>query len=183
MKKPYELGIIVGRFQTFHLGHRSMIDRALELCRTVGVFIGSSQESGTGKNPFTYEMRKRILRRVYGNRIRIYPLPDIGVGNVAAWGDYVLDNVQARFGRTPDLFVSGKEGRRADWFDSDRGRAVAELAIPKTIDISASTLRELLEAGDFETWREYTDSRLWDLFPELREAVLAARGNTGTASI
>ena len=51
--KPYNSGIIVGRFQTFHNGHKDMIDRAVELCEEVGIFIGSSQESGTFKNPVT----------------------------------------------------------------------------------------------------------------------------------
>ena len=48
--KPYKLGITVGRFQTFHKGHQVMIDKAIELCDKVGVFVGSSQESGTNKN-------------------------------------------------------------------------------------------------------------------------------------
>ena len=72
--KSYKLGITIGRFQTFHKGHQVMIDKAIELCEKVGVFIGSSQESGTNKNPFSYEMRESILKKIYGDRISIYPL-------------------------------------------------------------------------------------------------------------
>ena len=63
--KPFRLGITVGRFQTFHKGHQYMIDKAVALCESVGVFIGSSQESGTAKNPFSYETRERLLKKIY----------------------------------------------------------------------------------------------------------------------
>ncbi|MBQ3900975.1 MAG: adenylyltransferase/cytidyltransferase family protein [Clostridia bacterium] len=183
MKKPYKLGIIVGRFQTFHNGHRMMIDKAAELCERVGVFIGSAQESGTNKNPFTYEMRESILRRIYGNEIEIFPLPDIGVGNTSKWGEYVLMSVIQQTGETPDLLISGKEEKRISWFDGVNGLSIAELYIPKTIDISASRMRELFAENEFEIWKTYCDERLWDSFGEMREIVLAARDNTETDSI
>lgn len=183
MKKPYNLGIIVGRFQSFHNGHKDMLDKALELCETLGVLIGSSQESGTNKNPFTYETRESILRKVYGDRLRICPLPDIGVGNTAKWGDYVVSTVVEVFGAPPDLMISGKEERRVDWMSGEAGRSIAELYIPKTIDISASRMRRFFVENDLESWKEYTDPRLWDSFGELRRIVLAAYENEQTSSI
>ena len=91
-EKPFSLGILVGRFQTIHIGHEQMIRTALCLCSRVGIFVGSSQESGTQKNPFPYALRKRMLEKLFGDRVGVYPLPDLGVGNTAAWGDYVLEN-------------------------------------------------------------------------------------------
>lgn len=183
MDKVYKLGITVGRFQTFHKGHQVMIDTAIGLCEKVGVFIGSSQESGTNKNPFTYEMRESILKKIYGDRIQIYPLPDIGVGNNSKWGDYVLENVIEKCGESPDLLISGKEERRIDWFDSVKGLMIAELYIPKTIDISANKMRELFVKNDFDTWKEFCDERLWSSFSEMRTVVLESRENLKTASI
>ena len=183
MEKSYKLGIAIGRFQTFHKGHQVMIDKAIELCDTVGVFIGSSQESGTNKNPFTYETRESILKKLYRDRIRIYPLPDIGVGNNSEWGDYVLDNVIKRFGESPDLLISGKEERRIDWFDSVNGLMIAELYIPKTIDISASKMRELFINNEYDTWKEFCDERLWNSFSEMRKIVLESYDNTETTCI
>ena len=155
-KKPYKLGIIVGRFQNIHAGHEEMIEKALELCDRVAVFVGSSQESGTNKNPFSYELRRELLTRLFGDKILIYPLPDIGVGNNSRWGDYVLRNVEERVGMLPDLLVSGKESRRKDWFDGVEGVSIAELYIPKTIDISASRMRTYLETDDFDSWKQFT---------------------------
>ena len=183
MDKPYKLGILVGRFQTIHLGHEKMVNTALHLCRQVGGFVGSSQESLTSKNPFSYEIREEMLHAVFGDAIRVYPLPDIGVGNNPRWGDYVLQNVEARFSCLPDLLVSGKEARRLDWFDSVAGLVISELYIPKSIDISATEMRQFFLADDFESWKKHTNPRLWSKYPELRQIVLASQSRRETDSI
>ena len=181
--KPYSLGLMVGRFQTFHKGHQAMIDQALALCETVGVFIGSSQESGTSQNPFSFELRREIISSLYGDRLRICPLPDIGVGNNAQWGDYVIDNALRQLGAIPDLFISGKENRRIDWLSSAKGAGIAELYIPKTIEISGSEMRGLIIRNDVDAWKSYCDPRLWHLFPELQRIVLASCRHTETSSL
>lgn len=182
-KKPFSLGILVGRFQTLHSGHEMMVNTAVALCDEVGIFVGSSQESGTNKNPYSYALRAEMLHRVFGDAVRVCPLPDIGVGNTSAWGDYVIENVEKQFGRLPDLLVSGKESRRLDWFDSVNGLRIAELYIPKTIEISASQMRGFLIADDRAQWEAYVSPALREMYPELREAVLASKDNLNTQSI
>ena len=182
-QKEFSLGIIVGRFQTFHTGHQEVFRKAVALCERVGVFIGSSQESGTFMNPFTYETREKIIRTVFGDQVSIFPLPDIGVGNNSRWGDYVLRSVQQCFGQAPDLLISGKETRRIDWFDSVDGLRMAELYIPKTIEISASQMRGFFVEGDEASYRKYSDPLLWDMFLPLRQEVLASQHETHTDSI
>ncbi|MBR4769250.1 MAG: adenylyltransferase/cytidyltransferase family protein [Lachnospiraceae bacterium] len=183
MEKAFHSAVIVGRFQTFHNGHKDMIDRALALAERVGVFIGSSEESGTEKNPFSFEFRKEILERIYGGAVEIYPLPDIGIGNVSGWGDYVIGEAEKHMGITPDLFVSGRESRRIDWLGSGKGQNIAELYVPKTIDISATAMRSFILSGDRSLWERYTDPHIFDLFGRMHELVLKARGNTETKSL
>ena len=182
-EKPFSLGILVGRFQALHTGHEQMIHTALALCDRVGIFVGSSQESGTANNPFSYETREGLLRLLFGEQVDIFPLPDIGVGNNAAWGEYVLQNVQQRYHRAPDLLVSGKETRRISWFDGIGGLRISELYIPKTIDISASQVRQFLLQDDRTAWQQYVDPRMHPLYDQLRQAVLASKDNTATDSI
>ena len=115
--------------------------------------------------------------------MEIYPLPDIGVGNNSTWGDYVLKNVRERFGKSPDLLVSGKEERRVSWFDSVEGVSVAELYVPKIIDMSASRMREFFIADSYDEWKKYTPETLWNDYEEMKSAVLAAKDNLFTDSI
>ena len=124
-----------------------------------------------------------MLEKLFGDRVSVYPLPDIGVGNTAAWGDYVLENVMQRFGRMPDLLVSGKEARRLDWFDSVAGGRIAELYIPKTVEISASQMRQFLVLDDRESWERYVNPKMHALCPELRALVLVSQGKEDTMSV
>lgn len=183
MNKPYKLGILVGRFQTLHKGHEDMINTAFALCERVAVFVGSSGEYGTNKNPFSYETRKEMLKKVFGDKISVFPLPDIGVGNNPEWGEYVIKKVVEACGTPPDLFVSGKEERRATWLSGASGEGVAELYIPKTIDISASKLRGYMIDGEKEKWESYSSKRLFDMYDDLRKQLLAAKDNNETKSI
>ncbi len=182
-EKAYRLGLIVGRFQCLHAGHMLMIDKALAVCERVAIFIGSAQEYGTEKNPLGYEQRRDMILAVYPSGVEVYPLPDIGAGNNNRWGAYVLNQVRRSCGELPDIMISGQESRRISWFTDIEGVAVANLYIPKTVDISSTAMREYLRAGDEENWRKYTDPRLHGMYGMLREAVLAAQGNAHSASI
>lgn len=181
--KPYKLGIVVGRFQSFHTGHENMINTAVMMCDKVLLLVGSSQESGTMKNPFTYEERKRILHKIFGDQIHIYPLPDIGAGNNNKWGRYVFNNVKKYLNQSPDLLVSGKEQRRLDWFDNVDDLSIAELYIPKKIDITATRMREHLLNDEFEKWKTYTNKKIWDEYDNFRKTVYLCKDNTYTESI
>ena len=182
-KKPYGTGALVGRFQMLHAGHEELIGIAVSLCENVGIFVGSSQEEGTFVNPFSYETRKKMLKAVFGDSVSVFPLPDIGVGNTAAWGDYVLQKVVDTFGRAPDILISGKESRRLDWLSGEAGRTTAELYIPKTVDISATRMREFLLNDDFASWKTYSSRALWKMYPDLRKTVLTSKNNLRTNSI
>ena len=183
MKKAFSLGVLVGRFQGLHGGHIMMIDTALSVCGRVGVLIGSANESGTNKNPFSYETRREMLTRVYGDRIMIAPLDDIGVGNCAAWGEYVIEKAKEHFGEIPDAAVSGKEPRRVAWLEGSTGERIAEIYVPKTVDISASRMREFFACGMREEWERLTPPALHGMYEKLREAVLSSIDNLETTSI
>ncbi|UCE28942.1 MAG: nicotinamide-nucleotide adenylyltransferase [Candidatus Bathyarchaeota archaeon] len=56
-------GLFVGRFQPFHLGHLKAIEWILKRCEKVTIVIGSSLESFTQRNPFTFEERKEMIAK------------------------------------------------------------------------------------------------------------------------
>lgn len=75
--KDFDALVFCGRFQPFHLGHKAVIDRALELADEVIVVVGSSFQPRNTKNPFTFEERKAMIDAVYDtNRVKVVPVMD-----------------------------------------------------------------------------------------------------------
>ena len=74
----YNSGLIVGRFQFFHNGHKSILDKALKECEIVIVCIGSVEEKRNYRNPFNYKERKKFILAAYSRkdrkRIKFIPL-------------------------------------------------------------------------------------------------------------
>lgn len=166
--KLYKYGLIVGRFQMLHIGHKQMVETALELCDKVVIYIGSSQESNTYENPFSYLVREEMFNKVFDTeitqkRLILRPLPDIGAGNNDIWGRYVLGTFEAEFHRQPDLYITGCEKNRSSWFNNEIAPKVDELVITRGhINISASECRKMIRSGDFTSVHEYVPEELWD---------------------
>ena len=73
-------GLILGRFQPFHLGHLRLIEAVNDDNLEPIICIGSAQEGRTKDNPFTTEERRIMVEDVV-NRLdceyRIYEIPDV----------------------------------------------------------------------------------------------------------
>ena len=93
MSKPYKTGMICGRFQSIHKGHIALINHGLSLCDNLLVFIGSAQRQGTVRNPFSYELRRNSLDKIFKNqdRLAIQPLYDLASEDKISdgWGRYL----------------------------------------------------------------------------------------------
>ena len=186
----FKTAIVIGRFQVFHLGHKEIIDNALRMCTKVIVFVGSSQESGTERNPLSFEERKECIEDVYPTsvkygRLTILPLPDAGLGNGGEWGKYVLSQIPQTFEK-PYLIVSGKEERRINWFANEN---ISELTIAKLnrpeedVLLSASALRQFMINNNEEKWKSATPPEIHHRYNQIRSKIVASTGNTNTKSI
>ncbi|MCS7094795.1 MAG: nicotinamide-nucleotide adenylyltransferase [Thaumarchaeota archaeon] len=77
-------GLLIGRFQPFHVGHMKAVEQVLSEYDEVVVAIGSSQYSFTPENPFTAGERVEMIRigvKSSGrdlSRVIAIPVPDIG---------------------------------------------------------------------------------------------------------
>lgn len=170
--KRYKLGLILGRFQGIHKGHESIIEKGLELCDEVLVFVGSSDKEGTSTNPFPYELRRDMLISIYGDKIHIFPLPDLGVGNVPKWGDYVIENAEKCIGR-PDIIIYGEEPKCNTWYKNFSD--IDYIGVDREIvPINATALRKFIKENDEESFKKYTNPKIHHLYNELRQALLKA---------
>ena len=181
MKKLYKLGLIVGRFQPLHKGHEYMIRTSLNLCEKTIVFIGSSQEFNTSKNPFSWQYRYELIRKVFNKYIRrkklyIYPLPDMGYGNSSKWGDYVLSTCFTHTNKYPDLYISGKEAIRSEWLNNVD---INVLSLSKdTIEISATECREILLQNNYEKFKNCIPKKLYKEYNYMREVLNEVSNNS-----
>ena len=57
-------GLILGRFQPFHLGHLELIKSIIDQQIEPVICIGSAQHSYTEENPFTVEERMKMIEEV-----------------------------------------------------------------------------------------------------------------------
>lgn len=177
--KPYDVGLIVGRFQHFHIGHRSLVENAFKLCDRVLILVGSAQESGTLRNPYLTSTRIDVIREIYGHDnsiLQVKELNDLTNENdiTPDWGKYVLKNVKMHIRKEPSLMVYGNDEFRSRWFAPEDIENTAELVIPRSrIPISATLLREALVKDDFEYWSKYVDDKTHKMYDRLRAELLS----------
>ena len=168
--KQYKLGLVLGRFQGVHIGHESIIEHALALCDKVLVFIGSSDKEGTKENPFPYSIRYNMLHDIYKDSISIFPLPDLGVGNVPKWGDYVIENAVKVLGK-PDLILYGEEPKLNTWYKNYSELSYMSID-RKLIPMNGTTLRSFIRKNKKEEFEKYTNPLIHKYFDELRKYLL-----------
>ena len=73
-------GLILGRFQPFHLGHLALIKKIISDKLKPLICIGSSQKERSKENPFTKIERKKMIEAALESldcNYEIYEIPDI----------------------------------------------------------------------------------------------------------
>ena len=91
-------GLLIGRFQPFHLGHLEALQFALSIVDKLWVGLGSSNKSIEKNNPFSAEERKEMILSSIDdsmkNKITIYFIPD--VDNHVKWIEKI-DTIVPKF--------------------------------------------------------------------------------------
>lgn len=91
-------GLLIGRFQPFHLGHLSALEYALSHVDKLWIGLGSSNKPREKNNPFLAEERKEMIvssiDESMKNRIKIFNIPDLE--NHQKWVE-TIDNIVPRF--------------------------------------------------------------------------------------
>lgn len=88
--------LFVGRFQPLHNGHLAAIKWNIDQGRKVTIVIGSTQESMTWENPFSFEERKTMVEAsISGAGIKGIPVIGLAdVGNDEKWAANLLEAVK-----------------------------------------------------------------------------------------
>ena len=141
-------GLVMGRFQPFHLGHVDLIEQAISECDDIIIAVTSTQFNYLEKDPFTagerIEMIYNTLREYKINAEKYIVLGLENQHNVAIWPAYLrtaLPSFQRAYSGNP--YVSA--------LLQDYG---IEVVMPKMIKrdrFNATSIRRLMASGG--DWR------------------------------
>lgn len=176
--KPYDVGLICGRFQTFHKGHEKLVDTGRMLCDRLLILIGSAQECGTERNPLNINTRTKMLNEIYGDSpdIMIYGLADMTDENDVCpeWGKYLLKNVDRYIFKNPEMMIYGNDESRSAWFDKADLKNTTELIINRAeLPISATILRQYMVEDNRREWMQWVNPKLHKMYDELRRELMS----------
>ena len=91
-------GLLVGRFQPFHLGHLDAVLFGLSRTENLFIGVGSSNKFNEKKNPFSAEERKEmIISSIESSmleRVKIFEIPDFD--NQEKW-TFEIDQIVPKY--------------------------------------------------------------------------------------
>lgn len=65
----------IGRWQPLHAGHTKLIQTALDKNESVVIAIRDTKRNSS--NPYTIRQRKKMIKRAFGNQVKVIVIPDI----------------------------------------------------------------------------------------------------------
>jgi bifunctional NMN adenylyltransferase/nudix hydrolase len=164
-----DVGVYIGRFNPFHLGHAYVLEQALKKYKLVIVLVGSAFQPRMPKNPFTYAERKDMIETwktdwslqtdTIGNLV-VLPMRDFASNNM--WIKSVQATVHnamnkfclARNEILTDVTITGSDRDDTTWYLEafphwNKDLVPALQHKPGTdADLSATSVRRVLYESD-----------------------------------
>ena len=159
MSATKDVTVYIGRFSPFHSGHAEVLKRALETSKLVIVLIGSSGQSRSLKNPFTFEERRAMIEKwerglpTCSNpaALRILPLRDHPY-NDALWirsvQKLVKKTIDGHFGTNVNqIHITGSDRDESTWYLKSFPQWQQSLVAPVGEGLSATLIRTWMFEG------------------------------------
>lgn len=168
MNKIWDLSLIVGRFQGFHIGHSHLIETALSVSDRVLILIGSSQEHGTELNPYSVTSRQFQIKEVFPqDNVLIGCIPDLNEEKIVdeAWGNHVLSIAKQYTRKIPDVYTYGLQPENHNWFKASEylryeTKHMTEIVVSRDkFNISGTMIRKFLLEDDFDKWMKFVSPK------------------------
>jgi len=141
-------GLLIGRFQPFHLGHLAAVKFALTQVDNLAIGIGSSNRFGEKRNPFSAEERKEMIESSVESsdlkKCKIYFVPD--VNDHAKW-TYHVDSIIPKY----DVVFSNDDFTHELY--KKRGIKVVSVPLKQREILSGTDIRQKIATG--QSWKEF----------------------------
>jgi len=106
-----KVGLVHGRFQPFHNGHKFLVDKMLKECNMGVILIGSVGKKDK-KNPFTLKERKNMITKIYGKK-KLFVGANVDLDSPyskkAQWDVVLSSCVLSLTGHLPTKVYAGKD--------------------------------------------------------------------------
>ena len=168
----YDVLTFIGRFQPFHMGHKSVVDTALQSSKKVGVVIGSDQQPRTARNPLKSHERASMIAAVYPQEVadgRIHFVPQVDhVYNLQRWIGGVQSGIMrvANTPFTPDPVRTGLIGHAKDHssFYLNSFPTWEHIEVPNFNNLNATAIRkDMFENEDWlDRWSAFLPTPIAD---------------------
>ena len=140
-------GLLIGRFQPFHLGHLDAVLFGLSRTENLFICIGSSNKSNERRNPFSAEERREMIissiEPSMADRLKIFDIPD--VGDHEKW-TFEIDKIVPKY----DIIFTNDEFTKTLF--EKREMNVIPVVLKDREKFSGTNVRELI-AGD-KNWQD-----------------------------
>lgn len=175
----FDFAFVCGRYGHAHLGHYLLIEKGIQLSRKMYVAVGSAQEEGTLRNPFSVETRIKVIKQMFSE----IPEDQLIIGGIndmsnefnrsTSWGTYLKCHLMEKFGKFPDLILYGHEGGRSNWFEESDMENTHELLVPRgMVPISGTEIRGYLLIDDKNSWQRYVPESIYNMYDELQSVLM-----------
>lgn len=146
-------GLLIGRFQPFHLGHLHCVQHALEKVPELIIAIGSAQYSHTLHNPFTAGERVTMIRlaldeaKLGAEKYYLIPIRDLRIHDL--WVPYLVS-------QTPRFDVVFSNEPITSRLFKEAGFGVEPIPFFDRETYSSTEIRQRLVSGD--SWEKLVPS-------------------------
>jgi len=155
-------GLMMGRFQPFHLGHLDLVKQILSECDEVVIAITSSQFNYLEKDPFTaserIEMIHQALKEATVDLSKCFIIPIENQFNIVTWASY-LKSILPQFNKV----YSGNE--YVSMLLADAG---VQVIAPKFLDrdrYNATNIRNLI--AEDKDWKNFVPSAVVNVIKKI----------------
>jgi nicotinamide-nucleotide adenylyltransferase len=140
-------GLLIGRFQPFHLGHLAAVKFALTQVDNLSIGIGSSNRFNEKRNPFSAEERKEMIElsveKIDLQKCKIYFVPD--VNDHDRW-TYHVDEIIPKY----DVVFSNDDFTHRLY--KKRGIKIVSVPLEQREILSGTDIRQKIATG--QSWSE-----------------------------
>lgn len=156
-----KIGLVHGRFQPFHNGHKFLVDEMLKECDLGVILIGSAIKNDE-KNIFDIGIRKQMIRSIYGENKKLLIGANIDLDSPyaedAQWDVVFSSCVLSLTGYLPTHIYTG-DNYTVRW-----ERVRPEFRKFKRYDeISATDVRKLLNEKNFDAVKKLVPKEVLEI--------------------